>query len=81
MKKLRRSLQNCTNQIGRGNGQEQPTFEIVRPPEDNYFNIEVKQSKSFKQSHAARQGQNYDSNCCCFCFCLQFLQTEKIPVH
>ena len=55
MKKLRRSLQNCTNQIGRGNGQEQPTFEIVRPPEDNYFNIEVKQSKSFKQSHAARE--------------------------
>ena len=48
MKKLRRSLQNCTNQIGRGNEQEQSTFEIVRPPEDNYFNIEVKQSKSFK---------------------------------
>ena len=55
MKKLRRSFQNCTNQIGRGNGQEQATSEIVRPPEDNYFNIEVKQSKSFKQSHAARE--------------------------
>ena len=55
MKRSRRQLQDCTNQIGRGNGEEEPTFEIVRPPEDNYFQIEVRQSKSFKQSHAARE--------------------------
>ena len=55
MKKSRRSFPNCTNQIGRGIGQDEPTFEIVRPPEDNYFSIEVKQSRSFKQSHAARE--------------------------
>ena len=55
MKKSRRSFPNCTNQIGRGIGQDQPTFEIVRPPEDNYFSIEVNQSRSFKQSHAARE--------------------------
>ena len=43
MKKSRRSFPNCTNQIGKGIGQDEPTFEIVRPPEDNYFSIEVKQ--------------------------------------
>ena len=37
MKRPGRQLQECTNQIGRGNGQEQPTFEIVRPPENNFF--------------------------------------------
>ena len=42
MKKLGRELQDCTNQIGRGNGQEQQTFEIVRAPEDNHFQIEVR---------------------------------------
>ena len=55
MKKTRRQLEDCTNQIGRGNGEEPATFEIVRPPDDNFFHIEVKQSKSFKQSHAARE--------------------------
>ena len=45
MKRLRRQLQDCTNQIGRRNGEEEETFEIVRAPEDNYFQIEVKQSK------------------------------------
>ena len=55
MKRSRRQLQDCTDQIGKGNGEEEPTFEIVRPPEDNYFKIEVRQSKSFKQSHAARE--------------------------
>ena len=55
MKKSRRSFPNSTNQIGRGIGQDEPTLEIVRPPEDNYFTIEVKQSRSFKQSHAARE--------------------------
>ena len=53
MKRLRRNCQNGTNQIGRGNGP--PTFELVRPPEDNYFQLEIVQSKSFKQSHAARE--------------------------
>ena len=46
MKKSGRELQDCTNQIGRGNGQEQQTFEIVRAPEDNHFQIEVRDSKS-----------------------------------
>ena len=55
MKKLRRPLQNCTNQIGRGNRQEEPAFEIATPPENNYFHIEVKQSKSFKQKIAAKE--------------------------
>ena len=55
MKKSGRELQDCTNQIGRGDGQEQQTFEIVRAPEDNHFQIEVRDSKSFKQSHAARE--------------------------
>ena len=55
MKRSGRQLQDCTNQIGRGNGEKEPTFEIVRPPEDNYFQLEVRQSKSFKQSHAARE--------------------------
>ena len=53
MKKSRRKLKHCTNQIGRGDGV--PSFEIVRPPEDNFFNLEIIQSKSFKQSHAARE--------------------------
>ena len=53
MKKSRRNLKHCTNQIGRGGGV--PSFEIVRPPEDNFFNLEINQSKSFKQSHAARE--------------------------
>ena len=53
MKRLRRNCQNGTNQIGRGDGT--PTFELVRPPEDNYFQLEIVQSKSFKQSHAARE--------------------------
>ena len=55
MKRQGRLLQDCTNQIGRGNGEEEPTFEIVRPPEDNFFHLEVRQSKSFKQSHAVRE--------------------------
>ena len=55
MNRLRRPLQDCTNQIGRGNGREDSNFVIVTPPENNYFQIEVKQSKSFKQSHAARE--------------------------
>ena len=53
MKKSRRNLKHCTNQIGRGDGA--PNFEIVRPPEDNFFNLEIIQSKSFKQSHAVRE--------------------------
>ena len=51
MKKSRRKLQSCTNQIGKGD--ETPNFELVRPPDDNFFQLEVIQSKSFKQSHAA----------------------------
>ena len=53
MKKSRRKLQSCTNQIGKGDGA--PNFELVRPPDDNFFQLEVIQSKSFKQSHAARE--------------------------
>ena len=55
MNRPRRQLQDCTNQIGRGNRREDSMFELVTPPENNYFQIEVKQSKSFKQSHAARE--------------------------
>ena len=78
MKKSGRELQDCTNQIGRGNGQEQQTFEIVRAPEDNHFQIKVRDSKSFKQSHAARKitykarfnkkPRGFMQSCCCFCF-------------
>ena len=53
MKKSRRKLQSCTNQIGKGDGA--PNFELVRPPDDNFFQLEVIQSRSFKQSHAARE--------------------------
>ena len=53
MKKSRRSSNKSTAQIGRGDGA--PNFELVRPPEDNFFQLEVIQSKSFKQSHAARE--------------------------
>ena len=53
MKKSRKRLQQCTNQIGKGDGAL--NFELVRPPDDNYFQLEVIQSKSFKQSHAARE--------------------------
>ena len=55
MKRSERRLQPCINQIGRGNGNEDPVFELVRPPQDNYFQLEVIQSKSFRQSHAARE--------------------------
>ena len=55
IKRSKRRLQPCTNQTGRGDGDEHPTFELVRAPEDNYFQLEVIQSKSFKQSHAARE--------------------------
>ena len=51
MKRSERRLQPCINQIGRGNGNEDPVFELVRPPQDNYFQLEVIQSKSFRQSH------------------------------
>ena len=37
MKKSRRQLQSCTNQIG--------NFELVRPPDDNFFQLEVIQVK------------------------------------
>ena len=53
MKKSKRRLQYCTNQIGKGDGA--PNFELVRPPENNFFQLEVIQSRSFKQSHAARE--------------------------
>ena len=53
MKKSKRRLQYCTNQIGKGDGV--PNFELVRPPENNFFQLEVIQSRSFKQSHAARE--------------------------
>ena len=53
MKKSRRKLQSCTNQIGKGDGA--PNFELVRPPDDNFFQLEVIQSRRFKQSHAARE--------------------------
>ena len=33
MKILRRQLQDCTNQIGRGNGEEEARFEMLTPPE------------------------------------------------
>ena len=55
MKRLRRPLQDCTNQIGRGNGEEEARFEMITPPESNYFYIDVKQSKSFRQTNAARE--------------------------
>ena len=53
MKKSRRSWNKSTAQIGRGDGA--PNFELVIPPEDNFLQLEVIQSKSFKQSHAARE--------------------------
>ena len=53
MKKSKRRLQQFTNQIGKGDGA--PNFELVRPPENNFFQLEVIQSRSFKQSHAARE--------------------------
>ena len=53
MRKSRRRLQHCTNQIGKEDGA--PNFELVRPPENNFFQLEVIQSRSFKQSHAARE--------------------------
>ena len=43
MKKSRKRLQQCTNQIGKGDGA--PNFELVRPPDDNYFQLEVIQSR------------------------------------
>ena len=52
IKKTGRRKQN-SNQLGTGNGA--PRFELVRPPEDNFFQLEVIQSRSFKQSHAARE--------------------------
>ena len=53
MKKSRGRLQQSTNQIGKGDGV--PNFELVRPPDDNFFQLEVIQSRSFKQSKAARE--------------------------
>ena len=53
MKNSRGKLQQCTNQIGKGD--EAPNFELVRPPDDNSFQLEVIQSRSFKQSKAARE--------------------------
>ena len=53
MKKSRRSWNKSTAQICRGGGA--PNFEQIRPPEDNFFQLEVIQSKSFKQPHAARE--------------------------
>ena len=50
---IKKKLQSCTNQIGKGDGA--PNFELVRSPDDNFFQLEVIQSKSFKQSHAARE--------------------------
>ena len=47
MQKSRRSWNKSTAQIGRGDGA--PNFELVRPPEDNFFQLEVIQSKSFIQ--------------------------------
>ena len=47
-----------TNQTGRGDPPDPantPTFEIVRPLEGNHFILEVLQSRSFKQSRAARE--------------------------
>ena len=88
MKKSRRKLQSCTNQIGKGDGT--PNFELVRPPDDNFFQLEVIQSKSFKQSHAAREityraklkNPSDDvplNNCCLICMhCLkQFCKKPK----
>ena len=37
MKKSKRRLQYCTNQIGKGDGV--PNFELVRPPENNFFSV------------------------------------------
>ena len=53
MRKSRRRLHHCTNQIGKGDGA--PNFELVRPRENIFFQLEVIQSRSFKQSHAARE--------------------------
>ena len=50
---IKKKLVKSRAQIGRGDGT--PNFELVRPPEDNFFQLEVIQSKSFKQSHAARE--------------------------
>ena len=43
MKTSRRSCNKSTAQIGRGDGA--PNFELVRPPEDNFFQLEVIQSR------------------------------------
>ena len=50
-----RRLPPSINQHGRGEPSSPPRFEVVRPPEENFFEIEVFQSKSFKQRNAARE--------------------------
>ena len=50
---IKKKIAAYTNQIGKGDGT--PNFELVRPPDDNYFQLEVIQSRSFKQSHASRE--------------------------
>ena len=43
------------NQSGRGDPPGAPNFELVRPPEENHFVLDVVNSKSFKQSNAVRE--------------------------
>ena len=54
MKKKRRKLPS-TNQDDKGDPPEPPRFELVRPPEENNFVLEVVQSKSFKQHNAVKE--------------------------
>ena len=53
--KKKRKFKFFTNQTGRGDPPEVPTFELVRPPEENHFILEVVDSRSFRQSNAARE--------------------------
>ena len=45
LKKRKRKLPPSTNQVGRGDPPEAARFELVRPPEENNFVLEVVQSK------------------------------------
>ena len=54
MKKKRGKLPS-TNQDGKGDPSELPRFELVGPPEENNFVLEVVQSKSFKQHNAVKE--------------------------
>ena len=55
MKKSRRKLQSCTNQIGKGDGA--PNFELVRPPDCKVIRIGKRVQPDISK---ARQQVNID---------------------